>query len=100
MMFLMFPVAVAIALIIGLALDRLQGGDDGVWYGHTEPPEGFTGFWDKGYTVEQWPTPSGNVYEDEITEHVVSTTEIIPDPDRPGFLTTKQELAQRREEEK
>lgn len=100
MMFLMFPVAVAIALIIGLALDRLQGGDDGVWYGHTEPPEGFTGFWDKGYTVEQWPTPSGNVYEDEIPEHVVNVTEIIPDPDRPGFLTTKQELAQRREEEK
>ncbi len=42
-------------------------------------PRGFTGFWDKGYTVEQWPTPSGNVYEDEITEHVVSTTEIIPE---------------------
>ncbi len=39
-MFLMLLVAVVIALIIGLALDRLQGGDDGVWYGHTEPPEG------------------------------------------------------------
>ena len=119
-MFLMFPVAVVIALIIGLSLDRLQGGDDGVWYGHTEPPEGFTGFWDKGHTVEQWPKPSGNVYEDEITAqdvllgtitadritsgsitaHTVNVTEIIPDPDRPGFLTTKQELAQRREEEK
>ena len=57
-MLLMFPVAVVIAVIIGYAIDRIQVGGSGVWYGIDEPPEGFVGFWDKGHAVVQWPKPS------------------------------------------
>lgn len=126
-MILMFPVAVVIALIIGYAIDRIQVGGSGVWYGNDEPPEGFVGFWDKGHTVVQWPKPervedividgltaedltvTDAVYSDIVVSEInagsiqaqsVSFEDMIADPDFPGMLTTKQELARRREEEK
>lgn len=111
-------VVVLLVVLIGFAVDKLTVGGDGIWYGPGEPPEGFIGFWDRGDTVVQWPTPAGEVFdnyitvqsvttgaitadmivEGSITADTITTTEIIPDPDRPGFLTTKQELARRRQQ--
>lgn len=113
-----FLLLLAVGLLIGYTVDKLKVGGDGIWYGHGEPPEGFVGFWDKGDVVVQWPEPAELVLENAFTaENIISntitadsiisgaitaqnitTTEIIPDPDRPGYLTTKQELAQRRED--
>lgn len=126
-MILMIPVAAVIALLIGFVVDRIQVGGSGVWYGNDEPPEGFVGFWDKGHTVVQWPSPArvedividgvtsgdltgtGVTYSDIVVSEVkagsirarsISSADMIADPDFPGMITTKQELAQRREEEK
>ena len=126
-MLLMIPVAGVIALLVGFVVDRIQVGGSGVWYGNDEPPEGFIGFWDKGHTVVQWPRPgrvedividgvtskdltADNVmYSDIVVSEVnagsirarsISSADMIADPDFPGMITTKQELAQRREEEK
>lgn len=127
MMLLMIPVAVVIALLVGFVVDRIQVGGSGIWYGNDEPPEGFVGFWDKGLTVVQWPKPtrvsdividgltSGDltadnvIYSDIVVSEInagsiqaqsVSAVDMIADPDFPGMITTKQELARRREEEK
>ena len=126
-MILMIPVAAVIALLIGFVVDRIQVGGSGVWYGNDEPPGGFVGFWDKGHTVVQWPSPArvedivingvtprdltgtGVAYSDIVVSEVnagsiqaqsVTVVDIIADPDFPGMITTKQELARRREEEK
>ena len=126
-MILMIPVAAVIALLIGFVVDRVQVGGSGVWHGNDEPPEGFVGFWDKGHTVVQWPSPArvedivingvtprdltgtGVAYSDIVVSEVnagsiqaqsVTVVDIIADPDFPGMITTKQELARRREEEK
>ena len=116
-MILMIPIAAVIAILIGFVVDRIQVGGSGVWYGNDEPPEGFVGFWDKGHTVVQWPSPArvGNLtadnvmYSDIVVSEVnagsiqaqsVTVVDIIADPDFPGMITTKQELAQRREKEK
>lgn len=56
-MILMIPIAAVIAILIGFMVDRIQVGGSGVWYGNDEPPEGFVGFWDRGHTVVQWPSP-------------------------------------------
>lgn len=112
-MILMIPAAIVIAVLLGFAIDRLQVGGSGIWYGRDEPPEWFVGFWDKGDVVVQWPEPAEVVLEnaftaeniisntitaDNIVRGTITTTEIIPDPDRPGYLTTKQELARRRQQ--
>lgn len=104
-------VVVLLVLLIGFAVDKLTVGGDGIWYGYEEPPEWFEGFWDKGNVVVQWPTPGlvveGGLIEedmlvinelsaDRIVSGNVTTEDIIPDPDNPGALTTKQELARRR----
>lgn len=126
-MILMIPIAAVIAILIGFMVDRIQVGGSGVWYGNDEPPEGFVGFWDKGHTVVQWPSPvrvedividgvtsvdltgTGVTYSDIVVSEVnagsiqaqsVTVVDIIADPDFPGMITTKQELARRREEEK
>ena len=57
-MILLIPIAAVMAILIGLAIDRIQVGGSGIWYGNDEPPEGFVGFWDKGLTVVQWPKPT------------------------------------------
>lgn len=126
-MILMILIAAVIAILIGFVVDRIQVGGSGVWYGNDEPPEGFVGFWDKGHTVVQWPSPArvedividgvtsgdltgtGVTYSDIVTSEVnagsirarsISSADMIADPDFPGMITTKQELAQRREKEK
>lgn len=126
-MILMIPIAAVIAILIGFMVDRIQVGGSVVWYGNDEPPEGFVGFWDKGHTVVQWPSPArvedividgvtsgdltgtGVTYSDIVASEVnagsirarsISSADMIADPDFPGMITTKQELAQRREKEK
>lgn len=118
-MILMIPIAVIIAVLVGFAIDRLQVGGSGIWYGYSEPPEDFVGFWDKGDIVVQWPEPGIVRYEDLVVDSVhvgsitangissgdivvksISSEDMIADPDYPGMITTKQELARRREEEK
>lgn len=117
-MIFVIPVAVIITVLIGFTIDRLKVGGSGIWYGRTEPPEGFVGFWDRGDIVVQWPEPGIVRYEDLVDDSVhvgtitadhitsgsfvaksVSTDEMIADPDFPGMITTKQELARRRLEE-
>lgn len=127
LMLLLIPAAGVLALLVGFVVDRIQVGGSGVWYGNDEPPEGFVGFWDKGHAVVQWPKPSrvedividgltaedltvtGAVYRDIVVSEInagsiqaqsVSSEDMIADPDLPGMLTTKQELARRREKEK
>ena len=126
-MILMILIAAVIAILIGFVVDRIQVGGSGVWYGNDEHPEGFVGFWDKGHTVLQWPSPArvedividgvtsgdltgtGVTYSDIVTSEVnagsirarsISSADMIADPDFPGMITTKQELAQRSEKEK
>lgn len=117
MMILIIPIAAVMATLIGLAIDRILVGGHGIWYGPGEPPEWFEGFWDKGHVIVQWPTPEfvevieedirvQRVFEDLIVVNELSadrivagsitTEDIIHDPDNPGALTTKQELARRR----
>lgn len=112
-MIFIIPVAVIIAVLIGFAIDRLQVGGSGIWYGYDEPPEWFSGFWDKGDVVVQWPEPEtvwhedlvvnsvyvGTITAESIVAESVSADEMIADPDYPGMITTKQELARRRQEE-
>lgn len=117
-------VVVLLVVLIGFTVDKLTVGGDGIWYGSSEPPEGFVGFWDKGHIVVQWPTPGLVVEGDLIEEDIrvqrvfedlivvnelsadrivagsITAEDIIPDPDFPGALTTKQELARRRSGEK
>lgn len=120
---ILFLSIIVIGLLIGFFIDKIKVGGDGIWHGHGEPPEGFVGFWDRGDTVVQWPIPSdkieahrvtvdeiiggfvdmdsivgGTVTADKIVSNSIDVQDIIPDPDRPGFLTTKKELAARRED--
>lgn len=61
-------VVVLLVLLIGFAVDKLTDGGDGIWYGPGEPPEGFIGFWDRGQTVVQWPSP---VADDKTIEELI-----------------------------
>lgn len=118
-MIFIIPLAVISAVLIGFAIDRLQVGGSGIWYGNDEPPEWFSGFWDKGDIVVQWPEPgtvwhedlvvngvltgnitAGRISSENIVAKSVSADDMIADPDFPGMITTKQELARRREGEK
>lgn len=92
---LIFPGAVLLGLMIGLGIDRVRVGGDGIWYGPDQPPDDFVGFWDRGMIVVQWPEP--RVYSD-IVGGSVATDDMIADPDYPGMITTRQELARRRQE--
>ena len=110
-------VLLIVILVIFYLVDRVTVGGHGIWHGYEEPPEWFEGFWDKGHVIVQWPTPEfvevieedirvQRVFEDMIVVNELSadrivagsitTEDIIPDPDNPGSLTTKQELARRR----
>lgn len=78
-MILLIPIAAVMAILIGLAIDRIQVGGSGIWYGNDEPPEGFVGFWDQGHTVVQWPSPVADdktieeLIEDSLKENVDGT---------------------------
>lgn len=124
MIHVVFVLALLIVILLVCYLyDKITVGGNGIWYGYEEPPTWFEGFWDKGHVVVQWPTPGLVVEGDLIEEDIrvqrvfedmivvnelsadrivagsITTEDIIPDPDNPGALTTKQELARRRLDE-